>query len=150
MALTDSKLILPVYTDAQAALMKFAPGQLYYNSTQNSIYVARNSGVDGTAEGGGSVTNDYFYEVDLGNTGRYGGYVDVTGFSGLTVGNPCEVEHVAYPITGKGTLADENEMDAIECTGYNYAADTVRVFYNSRYMVKGKFNFLISQLNLAL
>lgn len=146
----SSRLVIPVLTDTEAAERIFEEGELYFNTTQNQVFVTRKSGTPSTTEsGGGSSVVDYTYEVNLGAYPRIGGFVDVTvaGFSPYT---PCIVEHVALPISSKGSAADENEMDSIVCTGYVTSTTNVRVYWHSRTFVKGNFHFYIKQLNIVV
>lgn len=83
-------------------------------------------------------------EVDLGNTKRSGNFTIVS--SGLTVNKQVMIYQATAPYTGKGTLADEAEMDYIGVTGVVTSTTTIKCFWNSSTSVKGnfKFNYLIN------
>lgn len=76
---------------------------------------------------------------------KVAGTFDITGLSGLTAGKPVMVDKAAGPYTGKGTLADEAEMDMVTATGYVVDATTVRCYWQADTPQFGnvKFNYLI-------
>jgi len=146
----SSRIVLPILTDTEAANRILEAGELYFNSSQNQLFVTRNNGTDSTTEGGGGGTvTDYIYEVNLGAYPRIGGFVDVT-VSGFIQDYPCTIEQVAYPISSKGASYDENEMDSIVCTGYATSTTNVRMYWHSKTFVKGNFHFYIKQLNIPV
>lgn len=86
-------------------------------------------------------------EKDLGSLPRNAGTFDITGLSGLTPAKPVLVQQAAGPYTGKGTLADEAEMDMVSATGYVVDATTIRVYWNllTSFIVGNvKFNYTVS------
>lgn len=84
-------------------------------------------------------------EKNLGSVPRLAGKFTITGFSGLTIGKPVNIFQAAAPYTGKGTLADEAEMDGITVKAVVTAADTITAYWNAMTRVKGniKFNYLV-------
>lgn len=73
------------------------------------------------------------------------GTFDITGLTGLTAGKPVAIWKAAGPYDGKGTLADEAEMDTVTAEGYVVNATTVRVYWTASAPQIGdmKFNYLI-------
>lgn len=86
-------------------------------------------------------------EVSLGAAplARRSGRVQITGLAGLTIGKPVYVQQAAGPYTGKGTRADEAEMDRVNFVGYVTAADKIDLFWQSQTRVRGNFkvNYLV-------
>jgi hypothetical protein len=72
---------------------------------------------------------------------RRSGHIQITGLSGLTAGKPVLVQQAQGPYTGKGTRADEADMDAILVNGQVLNATTIDLFWSSRTQVHGKFKF---------
>lgn len=83
-------------------------------------------------------------EVDLGSAKRSGKFT-ITD-SGLTVGKQVMIYQATGPYTGKGTLADESQMDSIIAQGVVTTTTNIDVYWNSQTLVRGnfKFNYLIS------
>lgn len=83
-------------------------------------------------------------EANLGSTARRSGSFLITG-SGLTTGKPVMIAKAAGPYTGKGSRADEAEMDLITATGVVISATQIRVYWQSQGPVRGnhKFNYQI-------
>ena len=83
-------------------------------------------------------------EKDLGATKRSGKFT-ITG-TGFTVGKQVLIYQATGPYTGKGTLADECQMDSIIAQGVVTSATNIDVYWNCGTFVKGnfKFNYLIS------
>jgi hypothetical protein len=74
----------------------------------------------------------------LRRTGRF----TIGGLSGLTVGKPVIVQQASGPYTGKGTRADEAEMDMLVVSGKVISATTIECFWNSAGgRVRGNFKF---------
>lgn len=95
--------------------------------------------------GGGGSSSFTTVEVDLATTKpRNSGSFTITS-SGMTTGKPVNIFKASGPYTGKGTLADEAEMDSIQVTGEVANATTIQCYWNSVTLVKGnhKFNYLI-------
>lgn len=72
---------------------------------------------------------------------RRSGHVQITGLAGLTAGKPVLVQQAAGPYTGKGTRADEAEMDMLIVTGKVLNATTIDLYWRTRYAVRGNFKF---------
>jgi hypothetical protein len=85
-------------------------------------------------------------EVSLGSTARRSGKVQITGLAGLTAGKPVLIQQAVGPYTGKGTRADEAEMDALTLSAAVLNATTIDIYWTSRFQVRGnyKVNFLVS------
>lgn len=107
---------------------------LTYNDGANTLTI--------DAAGGGSTWTNV--EKDLGTTARSGKFT-ISGLSGLTIGKPVIIQQAVGPYTGKGTLADEAEMDEVSVSGSVTATDTITAYWKSQTFVKGnhKFNYLI-------
>lgn len=84
-------------------------------------------------------------ESDLGSTPRTSGSFVIAGLSGLIVGDSVLVAQVAAVYTGKGTVTDEFEMDAIAASGTVTSAATIKVHWTSVSPVMGnvKFRYLL-------
>lgn len=80
-------------------------------------------------------------EVDLGSTPRRSGRFDISGLSGLTPGNGVLIQQALGPYTGKGTQADEAEMDRILPVAKAASSSEIQVFWSSSTLVKGNFKF---------
>jgi hypothetical protein len=78
-------------------------------------------------------------EVDLGDA-KTGGKFTIAG-SGMTVGKPVMIQQAVGPYTGKGTRADEAEMDQVTVTASVTAANTITAYWASPRRVKGNFKF---------
>lgn len=83
-------------------------------------------------------------EVALGTTPRRSGRFTIPG-TGLTVGKPLLIVQAVGPYTGKGTLADEAEMDQITVAASVTSATEITAYWVSAYLVAGnfKFNYMI-------
>lgn len=80
-------------------------------------------------------------EVDLGSVSRNSGSFNITGQSGLTPGNPAEVFQLPGPYTGKGTLADEAEMDHVSVAASCLSGSVIQCFWNATGAIVGNFKF---------
>lgn len=100
---------------------------------------AGNDGAQGPQgpAGGGATT----IEKDLGSLPSLSGTFDITGLSGLTADKQVVITKGCGPYTGKGTLADEAEMDLVLASGYVVNASTIRVFWNAQGPVCGNYKF---------
>ena len=96
-------------------------------------------GLQGPA-GSGSAIN--LIEVDLGPTAARSGKFVIGGLAGLTAGSRVRIEQAVGPYTGKGTLTDEYEMDAISASGTVTAATEITAYWNSAGAVRGNVKFL--------
>lgn len=94
------------------------------------------------SSGGATLTE---VEKDLGSFARTTGSFTITGLSGLTIGKPVIISQAAAAPTGKGTRADEVEMDMLTVSAVVTAADTITAYWNTPLFVKGnmKFNYFI-------
>jgi hypothetical protein len=83
-------------------------------------------------------------EVDLGSTAKKSGRFTIA-VTGKTAGKPVQIFQAVGPYTGKGSRADEAEMDTVTATAYVKDANTIEVFWTSATRVKGnrKFSYLI-------
>jgi len=98
-------------------------------------------GDKGDAGGGGLTLTTV--EISLGTPplGRLAGKFQITGLSGLTVAKPVLIHQANGPYTGKGTLADEAEMDQLTVTGKVISASAIQCYWNSFKKVRGNFKF---------
>lgn len=71
---------------------------------------------------------------------KTGGHFTIAG-SGLTVDRPVLINQAVGPYTGKGTLADEAEMDQVNVTASVTDAATITAYWSSARRVKGNFKF---------
>ena len=90
--------------------------------------------------GGGNALN--LVEVDLGTVGFRSGKFVVGGLSGLVTGSRVRIEQALGPYSGKGTLADEYEMDALMASGTVTSPSEITAYWNSAGCVLGNFKFL--------
>lgn len=83
-------------------------------------------------------------EINLGSVKRSGKFTITS--SGLTPGKSVMIQQAMGPYTGKGTLADEAEMDMIIATGVVTNSTTITCHWSSHNRVKGniKFNYIIN------
>ena len=82
-------------------------------------------------------------EVDVG-VAKLSGTFDITG-TGFDTTKTLLISMACGPYTGKGTLADESEMDHIVVTGYVVDSTTIRCYWNSgSEFVRGNFKFAYS------
>ncbi len=81
-------------------------------------------------------------EVNLGSTARTSGSFVISGLSGLTTGDPVLVRQAVGPYTGKGTRADEFELDSVSVAGKVASASTIQCYWRSDAWVRGNFKFL--------
>lgn len=79
-------------------------------------------------------------EVDLGSTPRRSGKFSIST-TGLTANKPVFVMQGNGPYTGKGTLADEAEMDGLIVSGRATSTTNIDCYWKSGTMVKGNFKF---------
>ena len=124
-------------TDAHdASAVSFSPaGSIAATDVQAAI-------VEVAAEassGGLSLTE---VEVDLGSTPRTSGSFQITGLSGLPVDEPVLIRQGLGPYTGKGTLADEFEMDTLNVAGKVASASAIQCYWTTDSLVRGNFKFL--------
>lgn len=79
-------------------------------------------------------------EVDLGSNARTGGKFTIAG-AGLAVGKAVLIAQAIGPYTGKGTRADEAEMDQVSVAASVTDASTITAYWSSARRVKGNFKF---------
>lgn len=108
------------------------------------ISTATQTALDGKANAGAS-PSIATVEKDLGAIARLSGKFTITGLSGLTIGKPVMIQQAVAPYTGKGTQADESEMDGIVVKAVVTAVDTITAYWNSATRVKKniKFNYFV-------
>jgi hypothetical protein len=86
-------------------------------------------------------------EVSLGSApvARRNGKFSITT-SGLTSGKHVDIVQANGSYTGKGTRADEAEMDVISVTGKTTSTTNIDCYWESKYRVRGnyKFAYLVS------
>lgn len=80
-------------------------------------------------------------EVNLCTAPQRSGHFDITGLTGLTAGKPVMIQQAVGPYTGKGSLADEAEMDQVLVAASVFNATTVRAYWVSTGLVIGHFKF---------
>jgi Collagen triple helix repeat (20 copies) len=102
--------------------------------------VAGPTGATGATGGPGLPATLTVVEVDLGSARRSGRFV-IGGLAGLTAGRAVAVSQATGPYTGKGTLADEAEMDAIDVAASVTSATQITAFWKSRTRVRGNHRF---------
>lgn len=82
-----------------------------------------------TGGGGGGALSLTVVEIGVGSVPRYSGTFTIAG-SGMTVGRPVVVQQHPGPYTGKGTLADEAEMDHIDVTALVETSTVIRAYWH--------------------
>ena len=113
-----------------AKYIKNIPNQFWGNG-------GRSISTEGGGSGGLTLTE---IEVDLGNVPRSNGRFDITS-TGLTVGKAVLISQANGPYTGKGTLADEAEMDGLVLSGKVTSATNIQCFWKSDTRVRSNFKF---------
>ena len=130
---------VPVTGDLEA-------GELAINLADRKIYSKRPDGTvvllsDGTlVGGGGGSTVLSTVEVNLGSVPKRSGKFTISGV-GLTTGKPVHISKAVGPYTGKGTRADEAEMDAVQVSATVTGSTTITAYWNSPSPVKGNLKF---------
>jgi hypothetical protein len=89
--------------------------------------------------GGGSFTMQST-EIDLGANARRSGKFTISGV-GMAIGKPVLIQKAVGPYTGKGTRADEAEMDAITATGSVTSATEITAYWQASGPVRGNYKF---------
>lgn len=77
---------------------------------------------------------------------RRSGHAQITGLAGLTIGKPVMVQQAPGPYTGKGSRADEAEMDAISFVGKVLSATVIDLYWQAVHLVRGnvKVQYVVS------
>jgi hypothetical protein len=98
-----------------------------------------------SAGGGGAGITLTTVEVNLGTVLRNSGMFSITT-TGLTASKAVAISQAVGPYTGKGTLADETEMDILTVTGITTSTTNINCYWNCTTFVKGnyKFNYVVS------
>jgi hypothetical protein len=83
-------------------------------------------------------------EINLGVARRNGNFTITS--SGLTSGKQVMINQATGPYTGKGSRADETEMDMLIVSGVVTSSTTIKCYWSSLHPVMGnfKFNYLIN------
>lgn len=116
-------------------------GDVWYNSSTGK-FRKREGGVTSdmdTTGGSGSVALTTV-EKNLSTVPKKSGKFTITGV-GLTVSKPVFIQQANGPYTGKGTLADEAEMDGLIVKGKVTSATNIDCYWNSATFVIGNFKF---------
>lgn len=79
-------------------------------------------------------------EINLGDKAKYSGSFDIVG-SGFTPGRMARISQAPGPYTGKGTLADEAEMDHARVSGTVLSATTLRCYWRAAGPMMGNVKF---------
>lgn len=79
-------------------------------------------------------------EVNLCSIPKKSGSFIIPG-TGLVTGKAVFINQASGPYTGKGTLADEAEMDGLIVKGKVISATEIKCFWNSATFVIGNFKF---------
>jgi hypothetical protein len=125
---------------AVGARRQFLGTVLVAHASTGSIFVYPEPSYEIIAASGGSLTLTEV-EKNLGSYATRSGSFQITGLSGLTIDRPVLINQANGPYTGKGTLADEAEMDQVSVTGKTTSATTIQCYWNSPTPVLGNFKF---------
>ena len=120
-----------------ASAISFTPdGSIAATNVQTAIQEVRDEATGGT---GLSLTE---VEKNLGSTPKTSGSFQITGLSGLTADDPVLIRQTVGPYTGKGTRADEYELDSINVGGKVANATTIQCYWRSDSWVRGNYKFV--------
>lgn len=112
-----------------------------------SIAIDHDNRLDALELGGGGGTGLALQtvEVNLGNRARRAGRFIVAGV-GMTIGKPVLIQQASGPYTGKGSRADEAEMDHVSVSAKVISATVIEAYWNSSGPVRGnrKFDYQVS------
>lgn len=135
--------------DAQIALGNYPSGTVLadivlpsdWNADHTAPEISDITGLQAALDAKGALTT---VEKQLGSVPKMAGKFTIAG-TGLTIGKPVSVMKAVGPYTGKGTRADEAEMDAITATGVVTSSTEITVYWNAATRVKGnvKFNYFV-------
>jgi hypothetical protein len=92
------------------------------------------------AQTGGAGVTLTTVEVDVGSNAKTGGKFTIAG-AGFTPGKPVLIQQAVGPYTGKGTRADEAEMDQLSVSAAVTDSATITAYWASPRRVKGNFKF---------
>ena len=132
---------------------QLALGELAINTYDGKLYLKKNDGtesivlINSVGGGGGPATLTFTTtEINMGNYPRRSGSFTISG-TGLVTGKPVLISQAAGPYTGKGTLADEAEMDQLLVTASVTNSTTITAYWTSNYDVRGniKFNYIVGE-----
>lgn len=95
-----------------------------------------------SAGGGGLALSQV--EVNLGSVARRSGKFSISG-TGLVVGKPVYIQQAVGPYTGKGTRADESEVDQVNISAKVVSSTSIQCYWTSKTKVwkNFKFNYLV-------
>ena len=127
-------------TTVEAALDELDTEKLAIGTgTQDSTTFRRGDGTWAVPAGGAGLSLTEV-EKNLGTTPKRAGKFSITS-SGLTTGKHILITQANGPYTGKGTLTDEAEMDAITATGKVTSATNIECYWRSPTKVRGNVKF---------
>jgi hypothetical protein len=127
---------LALKADASAVTASLA---LKADTTALTAGLATKSDTTHTHAGGGSLTATGV-DVTLSSTPARAGRFTITT-TGLTTGRPVLVSQAAGPYVGKGTLADEAQMDAIRVAAKAISATVIECQWTSQTWIRGSVRF---------
>lgn len=138
------------YTDARARAAISAGGALSYDNVTGVVSLPLPGGTATFLRGDGAWSTPTAslglssVEVNLGSVPLRNGRFTISG-SGMTTGKPVQITQAVGPYTGKGTRADEAEMDQVTVTASVTSATTITAYWSSPRKVRGniKFNYMI-------
>lgn len=142
---SNASLVADAVAKVQGAtgLEVVTPGVIATTATAGQVLTLVNASTGEaeyqTVSGGGGLTLST-EEIDIGAKLRKSGKFTIAS-SGLTVGKPVLIQQSSGPYTGKGTLADEAEMDGLIINAYVKSGTEIQCFWNSKSFVKGNFKF---------
>ena len=145
-----ARALLELGSAAQAATGDFQPADAQLSALALLAYVgnagevlrinATEDGFETAPPAAGSASAFTTVEIDLGAVPRRSGSFTIAG-AGMTPGKPVMIQQAAGPYTGKGTLADEAEMDLLQVTASVTSATVITAYFTSPLLVAGNFKF---------
>jgi len=108
----------------------------------SSTNYARQDHTHGTPAGGAGSFSLTEVEVSLGSApnARQSGKFSITT-TGLTAGKNLHILQTNGPYTGKGTRADEAEMDQINVSGKTTSTTNIDCYWEAKHRVRGNYKF---------
>lgn len=82
------------------------------------------------------------FEVNIGPPFFKAGRFKVTVPGPMQVNSPIRISQGAGPYTGKGSRADEAEMDSVNITAYASDPTTLQCYWNASGPIAGNFKFV--------